>query len=336
MAFITINKENFYHNLNQIALKTGSVDKIAIVLKDNAYGHGLVLMANLASEFGIKHAVVRTTDEAEKIQTLFDTILVLGDTAVEHPVYSFTMNSLEDVFCARKGAKIELKVDTGMHRNGICIDELDSALEQIEKKELELVGVMTHYRSADVLSSEFFWQKKCFESVKNKVRNTGFENVRFHSYNSASLLRTHHFQEDLVRVGISAYGYNELPNIFFQIELKAVLSLHAKKVSTRVLKKGERLGYGGDYVAPQEMIVSTYDVGYGDGWCRGNSRQSFMTAENLPILGRVSMDFITLESEKEEICVMNNAKKAAQIFDTISYDILTALEANIEKKVLGA
>jgi alanine racemase len=55
MAFIKINKQNFYHNLNQIALKTGSVDKIAIVLKDNAYGHGLELMAKLASEFGIKH-----------------------------------------------------------------------------------------------------------------------------------------------------------------------------------------------------------------------------------------------------------------------------------------
>ncbi|PHS34075.1 MAG: alanine racemase [Sulfurovum sp.] len=335
MAFITINKQNFYHNLNQIALKTGSVDKIAIVLKDNAYGHGLVLMANLASEFGIKHAVVRTIEEAEQMQSLFETILVLGDTAVKHPVYSFTMNSLEDITCAQKGAKVELKVDTGMHRNGICIDELDFALEQIEKKELELVGVMTHYRSADVLSSEFFWQKKCFESVKDRVSNAGFENVRFHSYNSASLLRTQHFEEDLVRVGISAYGYNELPNIFTKIELKAVLSLYANKVATRVLKKGERLGYGGDYVAPHEMIVSTYDVGYGDGWPRGNSHQSFITSENLPILGRVSMDFITLESEKEEICVMNNAKEAAQIFDTISYDIITGLQSNIQKKVLG-
>jgi len=59
MAFITINRHNFHHNLNQIALKTGSKEKIAIVLKDKAYGHGLVLMAKLASEFGIKHAVVR-------------------------------------------------------------------------------------------------------------------------------------------------------------------------------------------------------------------------------------------------------------------------------------
>ena len=71
MAFIKINKQNFFHNLNQIALKTGSKEKIAIVLKDNAYGHGLECMAALASEFGIQHAVVRSRAEAKKIETFF-------------------------------------------------------------------------------------------------------------------------------------------------------------------------------------------------------------------------------------------------------------------------
>ena len=70
---------------------------------------------------------------------------------------------------------LNLKVDTGMHRNGISMDEVDSALVQIEKKGLKLVGVMTHFRAADVLSSELFWQKKNFEIVKEKVKNHGFE-----------------------------------------------------------------------------------------------------------------------------------------------------------------
>ena len=97
MAFIKINKQNFYHNLNQIALKTGSVEKIAIVLKDNAYGHGLELMGRLASEFGIRHAVVRKTEEAEQIRSLFETILILGDSIIKDEKYSFTINSLEDI-----------------------------------------------------------------------------------------------------------------------------------------------------------------------------------------------------------------------------------------------
>jgi len=327
MAFIKIHKQNFYHNLNQIALKTGSKEKIAIVLKDNAYGHGLELMAKLASEFGIKHAVVRKTSEAEQIKTLFESVLILGDRAVKHETYSFTLNSLEDIANAQKGAKVELKVDTGMHRNGIALSEIDEALEQIEAKELELVGLMTHYRSADEMGSEWFWQKKNFEKVKEKLQASRYPNVRIHSHNSASILRTKQFNEDLVRVGIGAYGYHELPEPFDKVALKPVMSLHVKKISTRRLKKGERVGYGGDFIASDEMTVSTYDLGYGDGWMRS----AYMTAEALPILGRVSMDFISLESDKNEVCVMNDAQDAAEQFGTISYEIITALHRDIEK-----
>ena len=334
MAFITINKQNFYHNLNQIALKTGSVDKIAIVLKDNAYGHGLELMAKLASDFGIKHAVVRKTVEADQIRSLFKTVLILGDTLIKDEVYSFTINSLEDIQQAQKGTKVELKVDTGMHRNGIAFNELDEALVLIKEQGLKLVGVLTHYRSADELGSELFWQQKQFETLKEKVKEAGFAEVRFHSHNSAAILRTKSFDEDLVRVGIGAYGYNELPSPFDKVELKPVMALYAKKISTRMLKTGERVGYGGDFIAPKEMLVSTYDLGYGDGWCRGDSGQPYVSSENLPILGRVSMDFIALASDKEEVCIMNNAQKAAKQLGTISYEITTALSADIPKEVI--
>ena len=334
MAFIKINKQNFYHNLNQIALKTGSGEKIAIVLKDNAYGHGLTLMARLASEFGIQHAVVRKTMEAEQVKTLFKTILVLSDKIIQDEVYSFTINTLEDIKQARKGAKVELKVDTGMHRNGIAVDELELALDLIKKQDLLLVGVMTHYRSADELSSELFWQQKQFETVKHKVHDAGFTSVRFHSHNSAAILRMKNFDEQLVRVGIGAYGYNELPASFDKVALRPVMSLYAKKVATRVLKAGDRIGYGGDFSAPETMTVSTYDLGYGDGWCRGDSKKAYITSEDLPVLGRVSMDFITLASQKEEVCVMDDAQVAAKQIGTISYEVTTALCEDIPKSVL--
>jgi alanine racemase len=79
------------------------------------------------------------------------------------------------------------------------------------------------------------------------------------------------------------------------------------------------------------MTVSTYDLGYGDGWTRGESGDPYITAENLPILGRVSMDFITLESTKAQLCIMNDAQKAAQHFGTISYEITTALSKDIKR-----
>jgi alanine racemase len=334
MAYITINKENFYHNLNQIALKTGSKEKIAIVLKDNAYGHGLKLIAELANEYGIKHAVVRDLAEAKEIKSLFETVLVLaGETAVDD-VCHFAINSIEQIGEMDKGTKVELKVDTGMHRNGIAMSELDEALNRIEEKELDLLGVMTHFRSADELGSDYFWQKKRFELIKQLVKEKGYENVRFHSHNSAAILRTRSFDEDLVRVGIAAYGYDELPEGFDKTNLKPVLKLHAKKVATKVLQKGERVGYGGSFPAPKEMFISTYNIGYGDGWMRASDRLPYVTSEGLEVLGRVSMDLMCFESEKESLCIMNDAQKAAEQFGTISYEIITALSSDIPREVI--
>ena len=334
MAFIQLNRENFSHNINQIVLQTGSVEKIAIVLKDNAYGHGLLEMGQIASEFGLKEAVVRTIAEAKRVASFFEHILILGDRAVVDAQYSFALNTLADIEKAEKGSRVELKVDTGMHRNGIAVEELSTALEEIAKRGLELVGVMTHYRSADVLSSEFFWQQKCFDSVKQTVLDAGYTNVRFHSHNSASILRTKSFDEDLVRVGIAAYGYNELPKPMDRLPLKPVLSLYAKKIATRKLKAGQRLGYGADFTADEEMTVSTYDLGYGDGWMRGQSSHPYVNAEGLAVLGRVSMDSMSFASDKKVLCIMNDAQKVAEHFSIISYEVTTLLHGEIEKCVI--
>ena len=77
MAKILLNKKNLFHNLEIISQQAKGKDKVAIVLKDNAYGHGLLEIAKLANEFGIKKAVVRTLDEALKIEAFFDDILIL-------------------------------------------------------------------------------------------------------------------------------------------------------------------------------------------------------------------------------------------------------------------
>ena len=334
MAYITINRENFYHNLNQIALKTGSKEKIAIVLKDNAYGHGLEIIAKLAAEYGLTQAVVRDYHEAVKVKAYFETVLVLAGESKVDEVCSFAINSLEQIAQMEKGTKVELKVDTGMHRNGIAMSELDEALNRILEKGLKLVGVMTHFRSADEIGSDFFWQRKRFELIKNIVREKGFDGVRFHSHNSAAILRTRSFDEDLVRVGIAAYGYDELHQSFDQTNLKPVLALHARKVATKVLHKGERVGYGGSYTASKEMVVSTYNIGYGDGWMRANDRKPYVTSEGLEVLGRVSMDLISFESEAQSLCIMDDAQQAAKHFGTISYEIITALNSDIPREVI--
>jgi len=334
MAFIKINKQNFFHNLNQFALKSGSKENIAIVLKDNAYGHGLEVMAQLSQEFGLTQAVVRNYAEAEMIKPYFQHILILGDTASVDRQCSFVLNSLDDISKAQKGSTVELKVDTGMHRNGVAMHELEEAFPRIKEKGLKLKGVMTHNRSADELSSELFWQTKNFEEVKQHVKASGFTNIRFHAFNSASALRLPCEHEELIRLGIGAYGYNELPAIYQTLKLKPVLSLWATKIATRQLNKGERVGYGGQFIAPRNMTISTYDLGYGDGWMRSNSMKPFITAEGLPLLGRVSMDYVILESEKEEVCIMDDALNAGRQVQTISYEIITLLNSDIKRVII--
>ncbi len=332
MAYIKINKENFFHNLYQFTKKTGSKESIGIVLKDNAYGHGLKLMAQLSAEFGLTQAVVRTYNEAQIIKPYFKQILILGDKAICDNKCSFTLNSLADILKAQKGSMVELKIDTGMHRNGIAFYELEEARQRIKEKELILKGIMTHNRSADELSSELFWQQKNFEKAVGSL--TPNKNIRIHSFNSATSLRLPCKNENLIRLGIGAYGYSELPSIYKTLELKPVLSLWAKKVATRTLKKGERVGYGGQFTAPKEMTISTYDLGYGDGWMRSNACEPFVTAEGLPLLGRVSMDYIILESTKEEVCIFDDALSAGKQLKTISYELMTLLHRDIKRVVI--
>ena len=330
MATIRINTKNLYHNLNQLSLKTGDKNKIAVVLKDNAYGHGIELMAELTSTYGITQAVVVTLQEAQMAKKQFDNILILNDTPIVAQNFSFAITSIEALKQAPQKTKIELKVDTGMHRNGINMSEIPQAIKIIKQKKLNLFGLFTHFKNADELSSELFWQRKNFEIVKETFLKEGFT-PRVHSNNSAGLLRDNNFSDDIARVGIALYGYSELPAIYDSIELKPVMSLWADKICSRELKKGQKVGYGGDFVAPEDMTVSTYDVGYGDGLFRGNSKNPLVTKEGLPILGRVSMDAISLESTKDEICIFDDAKKVAKHFDTISYEILTNFKANIKR-----
>jgi len=334
MAYITINRQNFFHNLNQIALKIGSIDKILVVLKDNAYGHGLTTMAKLAFEFGIKSAVVKDISEANQVKAFFKDILILNDNAIKESSFSFALNSLESIKSAKESSKVELKVDTGMHRNGIAMSELEEALRLIEEYKLELVGVMTHFASADEVGSELFWQQKNFESIKQRVKEYGYTNIRFHSFNSAASLRLKNCNDEMVRVGIAIYGYSELDSTFNSIELKPVLALHAKKVSSRLLRRSQRVGYSGTFVAHKDMLVSTYDLGYGDGWFRVEQSKAYTTTDGLEILGRVSMDFISLESSQNEVTIMDNAQKTAKHFGTISYEILTSLSSKLERVII--
>jgi alanine racemase len=331
MAWIELSPSAYRHNLELLSRKAGGVHRLAVVLKDNAYGHGLELIAQMAAEFGVRRAVVVNNDEADRLGERFEKILVLGDAPRIDRRCSYAVSEVEVLRRIDARVRIELKVDTGMHRNGIAFEELGTALKIIKSRGLHLTGVMSHYRAADELSSDYYWQRKRFEKVRKETILAGFDRIDFHSHNSAALLRCRNFDESYARVGIASYGYDPLAAGFPAISLKPVLSLWAKRMSTRTVRAGTRIGYGGEFTASRTMQVSTYDLGYGSGWPRGEATNPYKTPEGKAILGRVSMDFLSLEGEAQKVCIMRDARVAAQHFGTICYEMTTALMPTIPR-----
>ena len=340
MAYIELSQSNFFHNLDIITQRVKNKEKIAIVLKDNAYGHGLIQMAKMAKEYGVKHAIVRDLNEAQEIKALFESILILADmptTKVDAPMH-IVINDLSIITKLLPGTKVELKIDSGMHRNGIDPDELEIAVDQIIAAKLEFVGLFTHHRSADTLSSEFFWQKKNFELIKEYCKELcqkkKLPQPRLHSLNSAGTFRDEQIDEQIVRVGIAAYGLLQMQAPLYQPDLKPVLSLWAEKIHTFSADSQMLMGYNGKGSIQKEEQLSTYDIGYGDGLLRLNDTQQYQTHEGVKLIGRVSMDNIIANSQSEKLKLIHDANDYAKAAQTISYEVTTRLHPKLKRKII--
>ena len=330
MSLIKLSKANFFYNLDKIKEKTKSAEKIALVLKDNAYGHGLCEMASLAKEYGLTRAVVRSNTEAKEIEKYFEYVLVLADIPeVASEKIRYTINDLNAINKFPKDALVELKVDTGMGRNGVSVDELDAAFELIKKRGLKLEAVFTHHACADETDGVYETQKKSFQELKDSMPS----GLRFHSCNSAALFREEEFSEEMARVGIAAYGCLELPKELNAVDLKPVLSLHSDKISSRTLEVGQSVGYGATFKTEEKSVVSNYDFGYADGFLRVCSN-SYVTPEGMKIAGRISMDNSSFVSNEERLLIFNDAREVAKYAKTISYEVLSSLKPHLKRAVV--
>lgn len=325
MSIIKIKQKAYENNLKLIAEKAGNFSKIICVFKDNAYGHGAEILAPIAKAVGVKFIAVKNEIEANKLKQYFENILILshipnGDEKTE---FTYALNEISKLENYKKNTKIHLKIDTGMHRNGVCIEDLKFALEKIKKSSLKLEGIFTHFLGADENDASFFVQKENFEKAK-LIAKEYFKDLIFHSHNSAALFRSKLPQDELCRVGLVQFGYgNE--------KLEKVLSLYAHKISQRVLKEGQSVGYGGAFVAKEDLKIATYDLGYADGLFRYNGKGELRLANKKLVLGKISMDSFSCEDMGEEVCVFDNADIWAEFFGTINYEVLVKLHPNIPR-----
>ncbi len=340
MSRIEIKEQALKSNIATIS-RLAPIDKIYAVLKDNAYGHGLWTFASLCAGNGIKKAVVRGVEEALVISEIFEEVLCLAETNdfKSNGNVCFAVNSFEVLRQIPKNTKIHLKIDTGMHRCGISVFELSSALEFIVNNGIELSGVFSHLRSADELSSESFWQEKNFEEIRRYVSDfCTTRNIpvpKFHIQNSAGLFRSGGIGGyDAVRVGIALYGYMDMPNAVGAPALSPVASLWADKICSRDLRGGVSVGYGGIGKIKNDSSVSIYDIGYADGFPRAQPLNEYTFPGGNRCIGRVSMDNICIDSIDDSVCIFDDAGRLAKAYGTISYEILTRLNPKIKRVVV--
>ncbi len=336
MGYIKINKKALEHNLEYFAKLSGGKDSLIVGLKDNAYGHGIDIVAPVLSELGAKHCFVRTLQEAKLVAPYFETVLIL----VEGPRISLSenihtaVNSFRALKEIPENNSIELAIDSGMHRDGITPDELEAALEIIKKRNLKLKGMLTHFAAADEGISYTRQQQQIFDECVAKTKEIRDTPFRIHCANTAATAFIDSSCYDANRVGLGIYGYSEYPGE--QENLHPVMSLYAQRIATRVVNKGATVGYGSNaFVVPHDnFTVSNYNIGYADGFFRLNEHRIGRVANGQPILGRVSMDSFSLEGDAKEVCVFDNARHLAEVHQTIVYEILAALNANIERRLV--
>lgn len=335
MAYITINKIDFFSNLDYFKDLVGSKDKLSIGLKDNAYGHGLREIAILCKEYGIQHVFVKNLFEADQIHDLgFSSIQVLYEIPTTLTDLNITINCLEDLTIIPSGSKVELKLDTGMHRNGIDPIQIPEVLMSVEQNDLDMVGVFSHFCCADEDNDILKKQERLFLESVEQIRALYKEPFSIHIANTAGVHRVDNNDYDKARIGIGAYGYVELTGA--SSRLRPVLALYADKVSTRVLSKGDSVGYGSEafIILQDDFVISNYDIGYGDGLFRSNEFKKTTIEDGREILGRVSMDSLSVKGEDKEICIFNDCTRFAEVHDTIVYEILTNLSPFLERKLV--
>lgn len=323
--------------------------KCGAVIKANAYGLGVVEVAAALRHAGCRSFFVARLGEAEQLHRIAgsdcDIIILNGldpgsEAACADAGFIPALNSASQLAAWRAHARsaaralpAALQIDTGMSRLGLSRDAaLEAANDPDLAKEVDLKLLMTHLACGDEpergVNSE---QLHRFEATA-----TNFPGVPKSISNSAGAFLPNAFHRDVVRAGIALFGVAPVPEAR---SLQPVVRLDARVLQIRTIEAGTGVGYGLDHVAPSSQRLATIAMGYADGWPRslGGKGAAWHEGVRLPIVGRVSMDSLTIDisalaenclSEGDFVELLGPSQSLADVArdaNTITYEILTGL-----------
>ena len=324
-----IDLSRLERNYNRLLAAHGA-GSIMIVLKANAYGHGMIPAGRFLAGLGHRLFAVAVLDEAIALRHagIKGRILVLGPhqpgSAPEYPLHRLEMtvaslhhlDALAGEIAADpppEGLDIHLKLDTGMGRIGLQAGEVSAARALLAKTPaIRLRAVYSHFAESEKLGSGFCdEQLAAFEAARAELLqgHTG-PPPESHLANSAALLRDSRYHFDYARVGYALWA----PLVFeappgtpseppLNRELEPVMTLSTRINHIKKMPAGATVGYGRKYTCREGVVIATLPIGYGDGYFRQMSNEGYVSiaGRRHPIVGRVSMDQTTVSLGTEDL-----------------------------------
>jgi alanine racemase len=344
-------------NYKAIEDAVGSGVEIMAIVKADAYGHGLVQVTEALYEAGARKFGVAEVEEGVSLRAAGikgEITVLLGAGAdcfpdiVAHDLQVVVVDldnltSLSD-YCQKNNSQVgvHLKIDTGMGRLGIMVEEVPAYLDLLDKLAgVKLAGVMSHFPRADDLTDLSYTEEQNlrFKEIAAEVKKR-INGGKVHAANSAAIINFPDSHYDMVRPGISLYGCFPTPEIKDRaaVELKPVMSFKTRVIQVKEVPTGYGISYGHTFRTTRPTRLAVLPVGYGDGYLRRLTGQAevIINGRRVPVLGRICMnacmaDITDLDQVEigDEVVVMGRQGKAeitadeiAGWSDTISYEIL--------------
>ena len=302
-----ISKTALLHNVQILKKKVGASSRILAFLKAHAYGHDLKWVAQTIAD-QIEGIAVSSLDEVDLLKTQgIQTPIILtsqyvtkdlcesmADQEVQLVIHHLEHLEILKTLQLKRPLSIWLKVNTGMNRLGIPLNQLVSTLQVLKGlKHIEAtVTLMTHYATAEVATH--LKTQEQYQHFMTFPKNALYPVC---ASNSAAIWTLPTLEADWVRPGISLYGVSPLPDqCGHDLNLKPVMTLRAQIISIQSLDIGDTVGYGCRWSATTPTDIAVVALGYADGipWNTPDGTQVMVNGIKYPIVGRVSMDLITL------------------------------------------
>ena len=323
LQWIEIDRSALKNNIQQFRFLIGDSRKMTVVVKSNAYGHGLLEISRLASEFGADWLGVNSLEEARAIRGsgIDLPIILLGyvpltdlEEAVENDLRQtvYNMETIEELAkitsTLKKSAYLHIKTETGVYRQGIKGEDLLPFVKRIrEYPYLRIEGLSMHFANIEDTTDHSYAQRqleKFMEYVDLLGQNDINIPVKHVACSAAAILFPETFF-DMVRVGIGIYGLWPSKETYLSciqeerepVNIKPVLTWKTRVVQIKDVPDGAFIGYGCTYKTTRPTKLAVLPVGYYDGYDRHLSNASYVliAGKRAPLRGRVAMNFITVD-----------------------------------------